>query len=141
MNTKPTIFIGIDPDIENNGYAVWDRGDKTLEIGKKSFWDAIEDIELYNVPVKVIIEAGWLIAKSNWHGAKNKSTAAKIGKNVGSNHQVGRLFEEYCIKNNIQYQLVKPKGKIKADTFKRITGHTGRTNQDQRDAAMLVFGL
>ena len=141
MNTKPTIFIGIDPDIEKNGYAVWDRDDKILEIEKKSFWDAIEDIELYNVPIKVIIEAGWLIAKSNWHGAKNKSTAAKIGKNVGSNHQVGKLFEEYCIKNKIQYQLVKPKGKIKADTFKRITGYTRRTNQDERDAAMLVFGI
>ena len=29
--------------------------------------------------------------------------------------------------------------KSKADTFKKLTGWTGRTNEHARDAAMLVF--
>lgn len=138
---KNKIFIGIDPDIESSGYAVWKNKDSNLEIYNKSFWNVIDAISSYDEPIKVIIEAGWLIPKSNWHGAKNKNIAAKIGKNVGSNHQVGKLLEEYCLKKRISYQLVKPKGKIKADLFNKITGFSKRTNQDQRDAAMLVFGL
>ena len=142
--SKSGIFIGIDPDVELNGYALWHSNSKILEVGKETFWDIIEDIEDYkkdNVPLTVIIEAGWLIPKSNWHGAKSKGTAAKIGKNVGSNHQVGRLLEAYCIHNKIPHRLTKPQGKVKAEYFKKLTGYQGRTNQDMRDAGLLVFNM
>jgi len=142
-NENPKIWIGIDPDIDKSGVAVWDSSRCILEsIECLSFFDAIETIELldefYNAIV--IIEAGWLIKKSNWHGAKNKNIAAKIGANVGANHQVGRLFAEYCTEKDVNYVLERPMGKKDAKEFKRLTGWTRRTNSEQRDSAMLVFG-
>jgi len=138
------IYIGIDPDIEASGIACWDT--ETLEfdyIKNMSFWEIIEEFDLWNVRITVIIEAGWLISKSNWHGKayQSKSVGEKIAKNVGSNHQIGILIAEYCEKYGMAYELKKPLGKVKSDYFKKITGYTKRTNQDQRDAAMLVYGL
>jgi hypothetical protein len=138
------IYIGIDPDIEKSGIACWDSESKSFDyIKNMSFWEIIEEFELWNIDINVVIEAGWLIKKSNWHGRayQSKSVGERIAKNVGSNHQVGILLAEYCEKNNIKYELVKPKGKINSESFKEITKYTKRTNQDQRDAAMLVFGF
>ncbi len=137
------IYIGIDPDIDNSGIACWDSETKVFNFIKNaSFWDIIIELEFWECEKTVIIEAGWLIKKSNWHGKayQSKNVGELIAKNVGSNHQVGVLLAEYCEKENIKYHLVKPKGKINSKVFKQITKHPGRTNQDQRDAAMLVFG-
>jgi len=47
-----------------------------------------------------------------------------------------------CVYLGIDYKLVKPtKTKTTQDVFKKLTNIVGRTNQEQRDAAMLVFGL
>lgn len=137
MNCK--IIIGIDPDITLNGVAVYDIEEKDLELKNLSFWDLIEEIESYLIPIHVVIEAGHLIDKSNWHGSKTVHTAARIGKNVGSNHQVGRLLEQYCINHEISHELIKPLGKVKADYFNAVWDWKGRTNQEQRDAAMLIL--
>lgn len=133
------IYIGIDPDIDKNGVAVYDTQDNSLDLRNLSFWDLIDEIESYLVPITLIIESGHLISISNWHGAKTKSTAAKIGKNVGANHQVGRLLIEYCEHKGIEYKAVEPKGKIRAEMFNRIWGISKRTNQEQRDSAMLLL--
>ena len=137
------IYIGIDPDVEKSGVAIYDTSDKSLELYCKTFWEVIEEIEAYLHPITVVIEAGWLIKKSNWHGKVNQSKTAgeRIAKNVGSNHQVGKLLVEYCEWKNINYKLVKPMGKIDHFRFKKFTGYKGKTNQEKRDAGMLVFGL
>jgi len=144
------IYIGIDPDIEASGIAHWDTETSTFDyIKNMSFWDIMDVLEIMNmtktyevIDFTVIIEAGWLISKSNWHGKgyQSKSVGEKIAKNVGSNHQIGILIAEYCERYGIAYELKKPLGKVKSDYFKKITGYTKRTNQDQRDAAMLVYG-
>ena len=134
--------IGIDPDTEKNGIACYDSETKTfVYVTNMSFWQVIEEIESWLIPIHVVIEAGWLIKKSNWHNraGQTKSTGEKIAKAVGRNHQVGILLYEYCLKNNIEVTLVKPKGKINKTTFKNITKWEKRTNQDSRDAGMLVF--
>lgn len=149
---KPDIRIGIDPDAERSGYAVFDKRDKSLELRTLPFWDVIYELELYMVPVHVVIEAGWLIEVSNWHrGKRDKKTGAfipystgtreKISKGVGQNHMVGILFEQYCKLHDISYELKKPLGKIDAKMFTKITGYKGRTNQEVRDAAMLVYDV
>ena len=133
------IYIGIDPDITKNGVAIYDADDGALDLKLLSFWELIEEIESYLVPIHVVIEAGHLINKSNWHGSKNVYTAARIGKNVGSNHQIGRLIEQYCIIQEIRHELIKPQGKINSRMFNDVWGYKGRTNQEVRDAAMLIF--
>lgn len=136
------IYIGIDPDVNKSGVAVWDSEDKSLELYNLSFWELIEELESYIVPITVVIEAGWLIKKSNWHGKPNQSKTAgeRISKNVGANHQVGKLLAEYCMANKISFTLVKPKGKANSEYFKRLTGYKKQTNQETRDAGMLVYG-
>lgn len=142
------IYIGIDPDTDKNGVAIWDSTTKKLELQNMKFWDLIEDIKIiyFNDPsVKIVIEGGWLNKKSNWHAAKSKGISDMISKKVGRNHQVGMLIGELCERNGIDYEIMKPlklvKGKkMDAKTFKLITKYEGRTNPETRDAALLVFG-
>lgn len=140
MKQEFKIFIGIDPDVEKCGYAVWDKETKEIEHSTLNVADLIEDINLFTVDVHVILEAGWLIKKSNWHGGINEFVKQRIAKNVGENHAAGKIIEQFLIKEKISYELVKPKGKMNAEMFKKITG-ISRSNQDVRDAVMLVYGL
>lgn len=144
---KSKFIIGIDPDIDRSGVAVWDKKSKRFfKLETMRFWDLADFLHPVQwngiVDVMVLISAGWLIDKSNWHG-KNQSSEAKqkIAMNVGINHASGKLIEQFCIKHKIPYRLVKPTGKVDAAYFKRLTGWKGRTNQDVRDAGMLCYGL
>ena len=139
------IEIGVDPDVDRNGVAIWDKRCHSFSfVGNMRIFellDKIQEISDSGEPLLVVIEAGWMINKSNFHGRKgqSKSVGEKIAKSVGANHQVGKVVEEYCCVNNINYKLIKPQGKKNAAEFKRITGWQGRTNSEMRDAAMLVF--
>jgi hypothetical protein len=135
--------IGIDPDVKKSGYAVWDNQEKKIITATcLPFFDLLNEVALLGESgeIHVTIEAGWLNAKSNFHGGKTDFIRQRIAKNVGSNHQIGKLFEEYCIGRDINYTLYKPINK-KTDKayFKCITGLSIK-NQDVIDAVMLVFG-
>ncbi len=136
------IIVGIDPDIDKSGFAVWNSHQQSfVEITALPFFDLIERLEWLG-DVTVVVEAGWLIKKSNFHGRKGQSKAVgeKIAKAVGANHQVGKLLVEWCRSNNIDVVEIKPLGKVDSDKFKMMTGWHDRTNSEHRDAAMLVFG-
>lgn len=136
------IKIGIDPDVDKSGICVFSTNyKKIVELKNEPFFTILEILDGYQLmfDVVVYVEAGWLINKSNWHKDQGQLRRERIAKNVGANHQIGKLFEQYCIEQNISYKLIKPKGKIDAKRFKMITGWAGRTNQDMRDACMLVF--
>ena len=139
-----TRWIGIDPDVDQSGFAVWNDVSQQFEtIDQASFFQItlIVSTIAKTRDVKIIIEAGWLIKKSNWHGRKGQSKAVgeKIAQAVGRNHQVGKLFAEFCQTNDIAYELQKPLGKVDGNRFKAITGWNEVTNPEKRDAAMLVF--
>jgi hypothetical protein len=159
-------YFGIDPDIEKNGFAIWDSKErKFLFIGSADFFEVCGAIKTGNFrPLhvylddydksncKVIISAGWLLDKSSWHLTDSKGkehsvpVKLKIASNVGMNHGAGLLLEQYC-KNivSVNYELTVPKGKMNGATnialFNRLCRWPGRTNEDARDAAMLVVGL
>lgn len=151
---KHDLYIGIDPDIDKSGFAIWDRKDqKLLSVTNDSFFGMVETIHSLRQEndIHITIEAGWLIPKSNWRDDKKliaKYGAARaskiqqnIAKKVGVNHSPGILLEQMCKRYLIPHRLVKPKGKLDAPTFQMITCWNKRTNQDARDAAMLVFGM
>lgn len=61
---------------------------------------------------------------------------------AGSIKRDAQIWEGWCKENQIQYKMIHPRDnctKYKSETFARITGWTGRTNEHARDAAMLVF--
>lgn len=137
------IFIGIDPDVEKNGVAIWYPKTKQLELNNLKFFDVFELIKAMKIRNEIIvtIDAGWL-NKSNFHvTGTNKNVNGKIGERVGANHQCGKLIAQMCEYLGVYYELHRPtRSKVDKETFEKITGYIGRTNQDNRDAGMLVFG-
>ena len=136
------LIIGIDPDLKKSGVAI--LGD-SLELKTMTFAETVELFRSQQDKIKkVVIEAGWENTKSNFHNryGQRKSVGERIAKNVGENHATGKLIAEMAKECGLVVVLVKPtRTKLKAEDFNRITGWQGRTNQEQRDAAMLVYGM
>ena len=135
---EKTLRIGIDPDVHKSGVAVWDGNDFT-HLQTMKFFDLFEYLCFQvNSIDQVVIEAGWLNKKANWHGG-NKNTSQRIAGNVGRNHETGRKIVEMCEYLELQYRLVQPRrSKFSRELFERTTGYSIK-NQDVIDAAMLVF--
>ncbi|WP_258580453.1 hypothetical protein [Acinetobacter baumannii] len=137
------IIIGIDPDLDKSGVAVLKDG--LLRLDNMRFYDLTQYFEVNKDQIKkVVIEAGWLNKKSNLHGriGQSKRAGERIAKNVGENHATGKLLVEMAESLGLAVVLVKPtKSKKNSEEFNRITGWQGRTNQEQRDAGMLIWGM
>lgn len=141
------IKIGIDPDTEKSGVALI-NGDR-LELHALTFFELFdflkECLRLKGESEKIIVvvEAGWL-NKGNWHTKDKGSSAlnAKIGQRTGANHEAGKKIVEMIEYLEIPHKLVKPtKSKVNDKLFKSITKIEGRTNQEKRDAMMLIWGI
>jgi hypothetical protein len=152
---KTTKIIAIDPDVRMSGVAFLDPKDKKLEVTALTFPQLIDYLlfakkksDENKEPFIVIVEAGWL-NHSNWHTNKNDNvrTISLKGAAIGRNHEIGRKIIEMCEYHKIDVIPVRPlrkiwkgpNGKITQDELERITGITGRTNQDGRDAALLAW--
>lgn len=131
-------IIGIDPDSSKSGIAVYDIREKEYTLLKTlPFFTLTNTIIAHSGDAIVLIEASWLL-KGSWYPG-GAAIAAKIGRAVGANHQIGRLLAEYCAVTNIPYELVIPtETKVKAGKFTAYTGYTGSTNPETRDAGILV---
>lgn len=113
-------------------------------INSLSFFELYDMLTSYTSMISLVrIEAGWLNKKSNFHDrlGQSKQVGEKIASSVGANAETGRKIVEMCEYLKIPFELVKPLGtkNINAEKFKQTTGYSKRTNQDQRDAAMLVW--
>lgn len=141
---KNRLLIGIDPDVEKNGVCF--KNGKLIELSNLTFFQLFEFLSFYKEreekPI-VYIECGFLNA-SNWHKKSNASANlnTKIGERTGANFEVAKKIVEMCEYLNLEHVKVKPtRSKVNAEFFKQITGIAQRTNQDQRDACMLIIGL
>lgn len=142
INHNPD-FIGIDPDVKKSGVAYYFKTTKQLELSCLTFFELFEYLQLCktnNPDVKVYIEASWLI-KTDWNRGGKNSTSTLINKSIGANHETGRKIVEMCEYLEISYVLVRPTTKkLTHEKFVQFTGIIGKTNQEMRDAAMLVYG-
>lgn len=147
------VIAGIDPSYQdNNAVALWD-GTKYVGMESGSF-HKVEDYLLsskYKV-VAIYLEDSRL--DTHVHAAKYaaKNAGDKIGAAAQTGRRVGRLdavcqrWTDWAAKNEIPVFLVRPssrrKGvdlKLTATAFKLRTNYTAKTNEHERDAAMLVF--
>lgn len=156
---KYDFIIGIDPDCEKNGVAIVSPATRLLNCECLTFAQTIFYLQFFkrNMEEKsrsfiVVIEAGWL-NRSNWHTHGNAKLAAAIGRSTGMNHQTGILLAQMCDYYKIPYKLQKPLKKCWKGTDGKITheeltkqlqlrGYTDipkRTNQEQRDAVLLII--
>lgn len=155
MRTNADIIIGIDPDVKKSGLAfVAERG-KMVEVNTYSFPELIEYLQIIrdrflaeNMKVVVVVEASWKISH-NWHTHRGDSMgkAARKGKDAGRCHEVGRKIVECARYYGLDVveklplkKIWKGKdGKITHDEMKSFMPISGRTNQEERDAALLAW--
>lgn len=137
--------IGIDPDVDKSGVAVIENGE--IELFSLSFWQLFEFLK-ERKPDLVRVEGGWLNKMSNFRAGKPTAALARIGKNVGSNHEAGRKIVEMCEYLQIKHEVVKPLQKHWKGTDGKITHEEvvkyfkikqKRTNQEERDALLLLI--
>lgn len=136
-------WIGVDPDLEKSGMALWD-GKAFGYLCTMPFPHVVDEIIAWakRGDATMVIEAGWLNKKSNFHSAQGAAMREKIAKNVGENHAVGKMIAQMCEHHGLPYILYKPT-RSKAETtalFNSLGLWKGRTNQEERDAALIVFG-
>lgn len=145
------IKIGIDPDTFKSGVAILHTEERRVEVKSLAFPQLMDFLlDAAKLPgVIVYIEAGWHI-KGNWHLrlTDGASLAAATGKRTGANHEVGKKIAEmarhYGLMVIEQKPLKKgwkgPSGKITHEEISYfIHGLPKRTNQEERDAALLVW--
>lgn len=152
--TKYDYIIGIDPDCIQSGTATLlpkiRKYNSVTSLKFPVLIDYLRQTKSFcddaGLEMIVVVEAGWMVKKSNFHEAQGRR-AEKIAKDVGANHETGRkileMCEHYGINTTTQMPLIKCwKGsdrKITAEELKEITGWDKRTNQDERDAALLAW--
>lgn len=154
MSTADYI-IGIDPDVGRSGVAQLRTQGREVETFSLSFPELIDylqrmrDFEIRtHRTVVVVVEAAWKIGK-NWHTGRGDSirTAARKGKDAGRCHEVGRKIVECAEHYGLQVveQLPLRKvwkgrdGKITHEELRAFMPVGGRTNQEERDAALLAW--
>lgn len=148
-------IIAIDPDKDKSGVAYLKPSTRQLELSNLAFPDLLDYLQFCKgksaetgESLIVVVEAGWLHRKSNFHEAQGHR-AEKIAKDVGANHETGRKILEMCqhygIESLAHIPLVKCwRGKDRKITHEELasfTGIMGRTNQETRDAALLAWSF
>lgn len=149
------LCIGIDPDVDKSGFAIWNKQERKFEsIEALALPDMMTRLQELKGQIKIVVlEAGFLDA-GNRHveyipkGAKIRNPlryAAQSGERTGANHQRGKDIAEILEWMGIPYRLQKPMSpnlwKEDAEYFKMVTGWPKVTNREKRDAGMLVFNL
>lgn len=143
------VYVGIDPDLVKNGFAIWYKADKRLEVQVSTFYQIVRYLQGLQMAgignaLEVLIEAGWLNTRANFHdrAGQSKRVGERIAKNVGENHAVGKLLAQVCDELGIKYRLVRPKtAKVNKKYFEQLTGLQGVKSQEMIDAGMLVYGM
>ena len=132
--------IGIDPGL-NTGIAIYEDGKLTELL-------TIEPINLADIfshysgePLFIVFEDSRLQSHI-WIPSQSKGVAANIARKVGMVDAWCYMIERLCESYDIAYMRVSPKAKgekLNAEDFKRITGWKGKSNQHERDAAMVAW--
>jgi len=138
------IKIGIDPDCDKSGFALIYQNQ--TELTTLTFFELFDRFsQLINTNgkenIKVYVECGFL-NKSNWHKIQKGSSNlnAKIGERTGANFETAKKISEMCTYFGLNYTQVRPtRKKLNAAEFKAVTKIEKRTNQEMRDAFMLVI--
>src|SRR5690606_5123563 len=144
------VIIGVDPDVDKNGVAIYEKSTKDLQLLTLSFFQLLDYLSQNKDQIKeVVIEASWKHKKANFHeNRRGVGVASQIGARTGANHEVGRKIVEMCSYLSIPSKEVLPlrkrwsgpNGKITHEEFRKLTGYIGSTNQEKRDAALLIWG-
>ena len=160
-------LLGIDPG-RNTGIAIIDRDKKKLvKLDTLNFWETVkvlDDFTAYIYPkddmIGFVFEASEIQLEVviedpnensfiyNQNVAKlSKQAAMTVAQSVGRNKEQAFLLIDYLEKKGIKYKTVRPRnrnnggGKWTSEYFCKMTGWQGKSNEHNRDAARLIWGL
>jgi hypothetical protein len=137
MKTDSRTLIGIDPG-KNTGIAIYRDGE--LRQLHTLSPDMIESLLVRVHPDLVVFEDSRKQSAVFSRGTNARATL-KIARNVGEIDQLCRQIEEMCRRNGLESVGVSPlrKGaKVDSEQFAVVAGWTQRSNQHERDAAMVA---
>jgi len=159
---KEKFFLGIDPG-RNTGIAIYQVSKKRLvKLMLLDFWGTIKLLDTFEKVIKeelaketvlpgeldfetdleIVIEDPQLNEPAFVRPGTTERMMRKIAQDVGRNKENAFLFMEYMNKRRIRFRQVQPKTrKWDAEEMKKFTGWQGSSNEHNRDAAKLVFGL
>lgn len=134
----PVIIIGIDPGA-HTGMAVYTGGVLTM-------LDTIDPVLIADVlrermPARVVFEDSRLQSKT-WTTTASRAAALKMARNVGQVDAWCTLIVAICDILGVPAHGISPAGKgakVDAVAFARITGWAGKSNEHNRDAAMVAW--
>lgn len=143
--TEPMLLLGIDPGTKT-GFALYDAdanggAGELLRVDALDFWEAVALLEaVAGDTAAVVVEDArriGLYARRGERGARRD----RIARSVGMIDRDVQLWLDLCERLRLPVATVEPtRKKWDAETFRRITGWEGRTNEHARDAGRLVFG-
>lgn len=142
------IYIGIDTGT-NTGIAVWDsRGKALLQVETMKIHKAMEVVKGYKdiakgngTTLEVRVEDP---RQRTWYEPMSRERERAKLQGVGSVKRDASIWDDFLKDLGVRYEMVAPKWnmtKLTKESFKAITGWKKPTNEHNRDAAMLVFGL
>ena len=138
------IVVGIDPGL-HTGLAVWDtvarQFDDIVTVGIVAAMDYLNELSQKRGIGLVVFEDArqrkWIPRERDIAQMKGRAMGA------GSVKRDCAIWEEWCIRRNIQFVATRPRTgmtKLTDAYFRGLTGYDRRTNNHGRDAAMLVLG-
>lgn len=136
------IVIGIDPDSDKHGVAVYDNGLLT-DLQNLSTPHLIELIESW--PKKSVRASIENVLKNNFayydRSNKTKRAYGALLRSIGRNQQAQQEIMTWLNFLGIEYELHDPSKHWKKDRseFQRVTGWNGSSNEDTRSAAYFGF--
>ena len=141
---KNKVTIGIDPDVDKSGMAIFNYEDSQLHLYQYDLPDLFQQLlnqhfksQKNDYRLLIRLESGHKVART-WQ----KRTVGTI-KNVGRNLEIGSQIEKFLVKYNIPYELVNPFGgsSINHEKFCKITNWDKKklTNPEKRVAGLLAY--
>lgn len=161
MKKEYDIIIGIDPDVKRSGIAVLDMKAENISLYLMAFPELIRWLQDQDEAMcrdmkrrLVVVEASWK-TQANWHGryGDSRRVSARKGYDVGCNHETGRKIVEMAQSTLLEVKEKCPLRKIWKGPDGKITHgelmslfdgsgivcNTRRSNQEERDAALLAL--
>lgn len=136
--------VGIDPDSEKHGYAVFKNGNLVVCETLTSVQLFTEALPCFD-PVTVLFSIE-NVMKNQFVYARNrkesKAAESKVAMHIGRCQQAQVELMRWLDHYKIPYVLHPPQSgnwKDKKALFEKITGWTGRSNEDSRAAAFFGF--
>lgn len=140
------LIVGIDPDTKKHGVAVLKDGiiQQLYTLGNKSLIELLIELSGQN-QLRIKLEDINAFKPVIHRPGQSRNQMMKIAQNIGAVKYAAELLVQELTEAGFSVEMVLPLqgarcGKrYKSDAFNRLTGWNGKSNADNRDAAMIAL--